>query len=199
MGVPLFEEAVHDVVVDDGVRGHKGLGDHVVFELNCLLNLAIVDKTLGEDSVCGGRGRKGGVVLEKKPEVLEGDVGLAAVAVGLEEEIDGDDVGGDTGLGDEPVEGEKIGIAALAEESVEDRVDGEDGGAAVGVDGMAGEERGLVEVVLADEFEDAVVEVEAFGDERGNGLRQLGGVGVGRGPRASGRSGGGGGLTLVAE
>lgn len=82
--------------------------------------------------------------------MLEGYIGLAAVAVGLQEEVVGDDGGGDGGLGDEAVEGEKVGVTRLAEKRVEDGVAGEGGGAAVGVDGVAGEERGLVEVVLAD-------------------------------------------------
>lgn len=71
--------------------------------------------------------------------MLERGVGLANVAVGLEEEVVGDDGGGDASLGDEAVEGEHVRVAALAEEGGQDGVAGEDGGAAVGVDGVAGE------------------------------------------------------------
>lgn len=46
---------------------------------------------------------------------------------------------------------------------------------------MAGEERGLFEVVLPDEREDAPVEVEALAGEYRRGLGELRGVGVGRG------------------
>lgn len=77
-------------------------------------------------------------------------VWLAAIEVGLEDEVVGDDVGDDAGLGNEAVEGEEVGVFGLAEEAVEDGVDGEDGGAAVGVDGVARVERGFVEVVFAD-------------------------------------------------
>ena len=94
--------------------------------------------------------------------MLERGVGAAAVAVRLEEEIVGGDGGRDGGLGDEPVEREEVGVARLAEQRGEDGVAGEDGGAAVGVDGVAREERRLVEVVLADERENAAVEVEAL-------------------------------------
>lgn len=110
--------------------------------------------------------------------MFQGGVGLTAIEVGLEDEVVGDDIGGYSGLGDEAVEGEEIGVLGLAEESVEDRVDGVDGGAAVRVDGVAGEEGGLVEVIFADEGEDAVVEIEPVAGERRHGLRELGGVGV---------------------
>lgn len=83
--------------------------------------------------------------------MFQSSIGLAAIEVGLENEVVGDDVGDDAGLGDEAVEGEEVGVAGLAEEGGEDGVDGEDGGAAVGVDGVARVERRLVEVVLADE------------------------------------------------
>lgn len=49
------------------------------------------------------------------------------------------------------MEREKVRVLRLTELGVEDGVDGEDGGTAVGVNGVAGEEGGLVEVVLADE------------------------------------------------
>lgn len=110
--------------------------------------------------------------------MLEGIVGLAVVAVGLEEEVVGDDGGGDAGLGDEAVEGEEVGVAALTEEGGEDGIAGEDRGAAVGVDGVADQERGLVEVVLTDESQDAIVEVEAVAGEGCGGFGEFGGVRV---------------------
>jgi len=110
--------------------------------------------------------------------VLERDVGAAAVAVGLEEEVVGGDGGRDGGLRDEAVKGEEVGVAGLAEQRGEDGVAGEDGGAAVGVDGVAREERRLVEVVLADEREDSAVQVEALPREHRGRLRDLGRVGV---------------------
>lgn len=61
-----------------------------------------------------------------------------------------DDGRGDAGLSYEAVEGEEVGVAALAEEGGEDGVDGEDRGAAVGVDGVADEEGCLVQIVGAD-------------------------------------------------
>lgn len=110
--------------------------------------------------------------------MFEGGVGLAAVAVSGEEEVVGNDVGGDAGLGDEAVEGKEVGVFGLAELGGEDGVGGEDGGAAVGVDGVAGEEGGLLEVVLADEAEDAVVEVKASAREGGDRFGDLRGVRV---------------------
>jgi hypothetical protein len=80
------------------------------------------------------------------------------------------------------MEREEVGIARLPEQRGENGVAGEDCGAAVGVDGVASEQRRLVEVVLADQREDAAVEVEAFPREHGCRLRELGGVGVGGRP-----------------
>lgn len=82
--------------------------------------------------------------------MLHGGVGFAAVEIGLEDEVVGNDVGGDAGLGDKAVEGEEVGVFGLAELGGEDGVDGVDGGAAVGVDGVAGVEGGFFEVVAAD-------------------------------------------------
>jgi len=134
--------------------------------------------------------------------VLERDVGAAAVAVGLEEEVVGGDGGRDGGLRDEAVEGEEVGVAGLAEQRGEDGVAGEDGGAAVGVDGVAREERRLVEVVLADEGEDSAVQVEALPREHRGRLRDLGRVGVRRragSPRRALRRGASGERGLHAE
>lgn len=69
----------------------------------------------------------------------------------------------------------------LAKERNKDGVAGQDSGAAVGLDGVARKEGCIVEVVLADEREDAAMEVKALGGEDGGGLEELGGVGVGRG------------------
>lgn len=132
------------MVVDDGVRGHKSLGDHFVLEFDCLLELAVIDQTLSEDSPCAGGGRKEGVVLEEETEVLEGDAGPAAVTIGLDQEVEGDDGGSDVGLGNEAVEGEEIGMAGLEEEGAEDGVGGEDGRLAIGEDGVANEGSGLI-------------------------------------------------------
>lgn len=71
--------------------------------------------------------------------MLEGGVGLAAVAVDLEEEVVGDDGGGDGGLGDEAVEREEVVVAGLAEKRMEDSVAGEDRRAAVRIDRVADE------------------------------------------------------------
>lgn len=49
------------------------------------------------------------------------------------------------------MEREKVGVLRLTKLGVEDSVDSEDGGTAVGVNGVACEEGGLIEVVLADE------------------------------------------------
>lgn len=113
--------------------------------------------------------------------MLEREVGAAAVAVGLEEEVVGGDGGRDGCLRDESVEREQVGVARLAEQRGEDGVAGEDGGAAVGVDGVAREQRRLAEVVLADQREDAAVQVQALPRERRGRLRDLGRVGVRRG------------------
>lgn len=81
--------------------------------------------------------------------MFQGIVGFAAVAVGLEEKVVGDDRWGDAGLSDETVEGEEVRVAALAEEGGEHGVAGKDCGPTVGVDGVAYEKGGLVEIVLA--------------------------------------------------
>lgn len=95
--------------------------------------------------------------------MLEGGVRLPGITVDLENKVVGNDGGGDASLGDEAVEREEISVAILAEKGVEDSVAGEDSGATVGVDGVADEKRGLVEIVLTDEGEDAVMEVQALG------------------------------------
>lgn len=145
--------------VDNWVGG-KATGNHILVQGECSVEAAIVDQAAGENSVGGGGGVEGGGV-EELLVVVEGEVGFPAIAVGLDEEVVGDDIGGDGGLGDEAVEGEEVGVAGLAEEGGEDGVAREYGGAAVRVDGVADEEGGLVEVVLADEGEDVVVEGEA--------------------------------------
>lgn len=81
-----------------------------------------------------------------------------------------DDIGSNTGLSDEPVERQQVRVFGLAELSGEDGIDCVNGGSAIGIDGMAGEERGLLEVVLADESENAVVEGEAVAGESRNGF-----------------------------
>lgn len=105
--------------------------------------------------------------------MFESGIRFAAIEVGLEDEVVGDDVRNDAGLRDEAVEGEEVGIAGLAEEGGEYGVDCEDGGAAVGVDGVACVERGLVEVIFADEGENAVVQVEAVAGECGHMFGEL--------------------------
>lgn len=110
--------------------------------------------------------------------MFQSGVGFSTIEIGLENEIVGDDIGGNTSLSDETVEGEEVGVLGLAKEGVEDGVDGEDGGAAIGVDGVSREERGLVEVVLADQLENAVVEIEAVAGEGRDGLGEFWGVGV---------------------
>lgn len=95
--------------------------------------------------------------------MLERGVRLPGITVDLENKVVGNDGGGDASLGDEAVEREEISVAILAEKGVEDSVAGEDSGATVGVDGVADEKRGLVEIVLTDEGEDAVMEVQALG------------------------------------
>lgn len=110
--------------------------------------------------------------------MFQGGVGFSTIEIGLENEIVGDDIGGNTSLGDEAVEGEEVGVLGLANEGVEDGVDGEDGGATIGVDGVPREERSLVEVVLTDQLENAVVEIESVAGEGRDGLGEFWGVWV---------------------
>lgn len=112
--------------------------------------------------------------------MLKGGVRLAAVAVDLEEEVVGDDGRDHAGLGDEAVQREHVGVAALADEGRENGVAGEDRGAAIRVDGMTDEERGLLEVILPDQFEDIVVELEPLAGERRRRLGELGSIGISR-------------------
>lgn len=180
VGVASLRHPGDEVVVDHRVRADPAR-EHLVLERDRAGKLGAVagqSERLCEDAVGGGGGGAGGVVGEDVV-VVEGDVGLAGVAVGGDEEVVGGEVGGDAGLGDEAVEGEEVGVAGLAEEGGEGGVAGEHGGAAVGVDGVADEEGGLGEVILADEGEDAVVEGEAGAGEGGDGVGELGGVGVG--------------------
>lgn len=125
--------------------------------------------------------------------MLHRGIRSSAIEVSLEQQIISDHIGGKPSLSDESMERQEIRILRLADECVEDGVGREDRGSAVGVDRVPCEERGLIEVVLADECEDAIVQVEAIPRERGDGLRELRGVRVlgdgGRGLR--GRRGGG--------
>ena len=90
----------------------------------------------------------------------------------------GDDICGNPSLGYEAVEGEEVGIAGLTELGGKDAVDSENGGTAVGVDGVASEKRSFVQIIDADEAEDAVVKVEAVTGESRDGFWDLGGVRV---------------------
>lgn len=137
---------------------------HFAFNFHGAFKLVVIDQAFDENTVSGW-GRVHGCVVEELLVVFESGIGFATIEVGLEDEVVGDDVGNDAGLGDEAVEGEEVSVAGLAEEGGEDGVDGENGGAAVGVDGVARVERGLVEVIVADEGENAVVQVEPVAGE----------------------------------
>lgn len=83
--------------------------------------------------------------------MFHSDIRLTAIQVSLKDQIVGDNVGGNPGLGNEAVEGKELRVFRLAKLSIEHRVDGEDCRATVGVDRVPGIESSLVEVVLADE------------------------------------------------
>lgn len=138
------------MIINNGIWRAVALAEHVVLEIHSLIYLVAVDETLEKNPIGGRRRIHGGIFFDDESIVFQGIVGFAAVAVCLEEKVVGDDRGGDAGLSDETVEGEEIGVAALAEEGGEHGVAGKDRGPAVGVDGVANEKRGLVEIVLAD-------------------------------------------------
>lgn len=71
--------------------------------------------------------------------MFQSGVGFTAVYVSVDEEVMGDYVSSYAGLGDKAVEREQVGVFRVAEEGGHDGVAGEDGGAAVGVDRVAGE------------------------------------------------------------
>lgn len=99
-------------MVHDGI-GREPFDPNFVFQLHGLGEPPVIDQPFDENAVGGGRGIDWGVV-DELAVVFQGGVGLAAIEVGLEDEVVGDDVGGNTGLGDETVEGEEIGILGLA-------------------------------------------------------------------------------------
>lgn len=121
---------------------------HFTFYLHCTFKLIIINQPFDEDPI-GSGGRVHGGIIKKLLIVFKGSVGLAAIEIGLKDEVMGDDVGNNAGLSNEAVEGEEVGITALAEEGGEDGVDGENGGAAIGVNGVARVQRGFVEIVFA--------------------------------------------------
>lgn len=105
--------------------------------------------------------------------MLQRCIGLSAVKICLKNEIVSYDVGNNTSLCDKSMEGQEIGVFGLSKKSGEHGVDSEDGGAAIGVDRVASIERSFFEVVLANEREDAIVEVEAIAGECGNMFGEL--------------------------
>lgn len=93
---------------------------------------------------------------------------MSLVAVSVDDLVVGDDVGDDVGLLEEVLEeGDRIGVALGSVHGGDDGVAGEDGGAGAGVDGLAREFRGGVEVGGSDQGLDSVVEVETRADEGG--------------------------------
>jgi len=153
-------------VVNKRVR-RKPSRIHFAFNFHGAFKLVVIDQAFDKNTVSRW-GRVHGGVVEELLVVFESGIGFAAIQIGLEDEVMCDDVGHDAGLGDEAVEGEEVRIAGLAEEGGEDGIDGEYGGAAIGVDGVARVERGLVEVIFADERENAVVQVEPVAGECGH-------------------------------
>lgn len=63
-----------------------------------------INEATGKDAE-GGRGGVEWRIVEKLLELVKGEVDLAAIAVRVDEEIVGDYIGANTGLGDESVEG----------------------------------------------------------------------------------------------
>lgn len=110
--------------------------------------------------------------------VFKGGVGFAAIEIGVDEKVMGDNICGNPSLGYEAVEGEEVGIAGLTEEGGKDAVHSENGGTAVGVDGVTSEKRSFIQIVDADEAKDAIVEIEAVTGQSRDGFRDLWGVRV---------------------
>ncbi|KAK7271761.1 hypothetical protein RJT34_27923 [Clitoria ternatea] len=119
----------HQIVVNKRVKGEPS-GIHFGFDIQSTVELAVVNQAFDENTVGGGRWVYGGIV-EELFIMFEGSVRFSAIEVGLEDEVVGDDVGHDAGLGDKAVEGEEIRVAGLAEQGGEDGIDGEDGGAII--------------------------------------------------------------------
>lgn len=127
-----------------------------------------------------GRRAEGGVGEDVAVD-LEGDVDAGSVAMGVDENVVGDDIRDDGALDEEEMEEVNCVLeATVAVHGGHDGVAGEDGGAGAGVDSLAGGCRGEVEVAGADEGLDTVVEVETGSDEGGGGVREAGGVRVRR-------------------
>lgn len=83
----------------------------------------------------------------------------------MENQVVGDDISRDTSLIDETVELKKRRVLPLPELRGQDGVHGEDRRAAIGVHGVASEESRFFQIVLSDQFEDVIVEIEAFPSE----------------------------------
>lgn len=64
----------------------------------------------------------------------------------------GDNVGSHTGLRDEAVEGEEVGVSGLAKKGSHDGVAGVNGGFAIGVNGVASVKRRFIEIILANQL-----------------------------------------------
>lgn len=104
--------------------------------------------------------------------------GFSAVKVGLDDEVVGDNIRSNGGLGDEAMERKEIGVLGLTKKCSEDGIHREDSGTAVRVDGVASVKSGFVEIIAADEAEDMVVEVEALARDGGDSFRELWGIRV---------------------
>lgn len=70
------------------------------------------------------------------------------------------------------MEGEEIRVVARKEERLESSIDGVNGRGAIGVEGVAEEERGLGKVAGVEKLEDVVVEREAGSGEGGRRRRE---------------------------
>lgn len=103
--------------------------------------------------------------------MFHGSVSFSAVHVGGEKQVVGDNIGRDTSLSDEPVEGEKVGIPTLAELGCHDGITGVDSRTAIRIDRMTGVERRFIEVVLAYQLKNTIVEIEPISSQSRNWFR----------------------------
>lgn len=105
--------------------------------------------------------------------MLQRRIGLSAIKIRLKDEIMSYDIGYNTSLGNETMEGQKIRVFRLSKKSSEHGVDGKNRGPAIRIDGVASVERSFFEVILANKSEDAIVEVEAITRKSRNMFREL--------------------------
>lgn len=73
-----------------------------------------------------------------------------------------DDISPDTSLRDEPVKRKKVGVSGLPELRSHNGVASKDSGSAIGVNRVARVQSSFIQIILANQFENPIMEIKSI-------------------------------------